>query len=239
MRKMHAMSSMTTIGILLTVPLLLASCAGPATTASWGHALIKERALGSEKRLSLCGFRLVNAGNGTAHIATLDKMGSVTRITNYTMHTDYPDQLATGFIESYEHDLKGAGAFQYLPMPVPKHLVPTGAKSVSTEPMGPVDKALSDNHLDACVEAVSVLKPDFGWIMKVAVATTWVVTGQSGWKLTIETYAISKEAHGKEPHMDDPKLRPVFLELANESVKQFLAEFANQGMLPTVSTTAP
>jgi hypothetical protein len=102
-----------------------------------------------------------------------------------------------------------------------------------------MDAVARGNGLHACLKATSSLLVAVGWHKKVKVATTWEMTGRSGWKMTIETEAISQESQGMFPDTADPKLKPVFLELAHESVQMFLAQLAERGILPAATTAAP
>ena len=65
------------------------------------------------------------------------------------------------------------------------------------------------------------------------VSTQWEIREQSGWRLKIKTSAISREGQGKFPDPGSPAMKPVFLELAQESVHQFLARLSDQGILVT------
>lgn len=96
----------------------------------------------------------------------------------------------------------------------------------------PMQAVVNGNGLHACVAAKSSLLVLVGWNKKVSVSTVWELTGRSGWKMTIETEAISQESQGMFPDTADPKLRPVFVGLARESAAKFLASLAEQGMVP-------
>jgi hypothetical protein len=231
------------IGMLLAlVQPFLASCGGPSTTASWGSSLIAERALGSNRTLSLCRFDLVGAGDGTIwHSKSEEVGGYYTRTTTSATHTDYPNALATSFIQIYETSLRGAGAFTYVPTPSVAKVGPNGFGGVGSKREESVDVMVKESHLHACLMAFSVLEVKhvkFGWHKNVGVVTKWYLWGQSGWKLQIETDAVSADAQGVFPDPADPKLQPVFLELARNSVEQLLAKLAKEGMLPPVAPPA-
>jgi hypothetical protein len=78
------------------------------------------------------------------------------------------------------------------------------------------------NGLFACVSAGSFWGVRPGWNKKVVIRTTWVVVGAGGCKAKIVTQTISKDTYGKFPDGSDPKLKPVYLELAKEDARQFL-----------------
>ena len=217
-----------TIGALLSVPALLSSCMAHVEPRL-APEVLQERGLGPDRSLSLCGFDLLNAG-GSGTGALLGLAGAIYDANKAQKDAPYARELTADFNGIYEGALMGAGSFPYVPR----------AKltlSQDGKPM-PMDALAKGNGLHACLTAKSSLLVLVGWNKKVSVATTWELTGRSGWKMTIETEAISKEAQGMGPDTADPKLKPVFIELAQESVQMFLAQLANSGILPTATTSA-
>ena len=225
----HGNRSGLAIGMLLSVPVFLTSCMAHVETRL-APEVLQERALGPDRSLSLCEFNLLNAaGSNTA--AVLGIAGAIYDANKAQKDAPYARELTADFNGIYEGALMGAGSFPY----VPKAKL---APSQDGKPM-PMDALAKDNGLHACLTAKSSLLVLVGWNKKVAVGTTWELTGRSGWKMTIETEADSQETYGLGPDTADPKLKPVFIQLAHESVQKFLAELATSGILPTATIAAP
>jgi hypothetical protein len=129
----------------------------------------------------------------------------------------YRLQLRKDFQGIYEDALKEVPSFQYTSNE--KLTVKKDGKQLS------LPEAVKENQLCACVRAVAVLGSHSGFKKKVYVKTIWEILGSSGCKLKIDTEATSKEAYGVFPYPLDPKLKPVFLELAGETAQQFSAKF--------------
>lgn len=217
------------IGTLLLFPVLLTSCMAHVEPLL-APEVLQERVLGPGRSLSLCEFDLLNAaGSGTA--AILGLAGAIYDAAKAQKDTPYATELTADFSRIYEETLMGAGSFPYL-------LRAKLAPSPDGKPM-PMDAAARGNGLHTCLKATSSLLVAVGWHKKVKIATTWEMTGRSGWKMTIETEAISQESQGMFPDTADPKLKPVFLGLAHESVQMFLAQLAERGILPAATTAAP
>lgn len=227
MRSMGNMSGLR-IGMLSLIPLLLIACAHsePRLTPE----VLQERMLRPDRPLSLCEFNLLNAaGSGTS--AFLGLAGAIYDASKAQQDAPYATALAAEFSGIYEGAMTGAGAFPYVPR---AKLAP----SPDGKPMS-LQAVVNGNGLHACVAAKSSLLVLVGWNKKVSVSTVWELTGRSGWKMTIETEAISKEAQGTFPDTADPKLRPVFVELARESAAMFLASLAERGMVSAGPPAAP
>ena len=217
------------IGTLLSASVLLTSCMAHVEPRL-SPEVLQERALGPDRSLSLCEFDLLNAGgSGTAPLLGL--AGAIYDANKAQKDAPYAVELAAGFSGVYEGALMGAGSFPYVLRAKLAH--PQYGKSM------PMDALAKGNGLHVCLKARSSLLVLVGWNKKVSVATTWELTGRSGWKMTIETEAISREPQGMGPDTADPKLKPVFLELAQESVRMFLDQLADSGILPTAITAAP
>lgn len=224
MTRERTMTNGLTIGTLLMVHLFLASCASTMSPIARHEVSPQMRALGPDRTLSLCEFGLRGAaGSNTAWFFGIP--GAIYDAAKMQKDRPYSIELRAEFIRIYEDALRGTGAFPYLPMDKLVYLQ-------NGKPM-PIDIMAKENDLHACLTARSDLLVKIGWNKKVEVATTWKITGQSGWKLKIETNAISKNGQGKFPDTADPKMKPVFLELAQENANQFLAKLAEQGMLLT------
>jgi hypothetical protein len=213
-------------GLLLTVPLLLASCGRAAINVP-----IQERVLGPDRTLSLCDFKLLGLQSNVG--AVFGVVGSIYDWQKAQEDRPYAARLTGDFVKVYEQALSGAGSFPYTPT----------AKLVRPQAPGNVpvsmDVLAHANRLHACVSATSTVGVLIGFNKKVQVTTQWELTGQSGWKIKIETHAKSKKGQGTFPDTADPKLGPVFLDLAEENADQFLAELAKQGMLPASGGSSP
>jgi hypothetical protein len=209
--------------MLLMLQLSLVSCAHSGTQVASHEIPQPTHALGPGRTLSLCEFGLRGAagGNTTVFFGIIGAFND-----EYKRQKDMPYayELREEFIRVYEDTLKSVGIFPYLPM---QKLAPLqNGKAL------PLDIMAKENDLHACLAARSDLMIKVGWSKKVEVWTAWEITGQPGWKLTIETSAVSKEGQGLSPNPADPKMKPVFLQLARESVSQFLEKLAAQDMLP-------
>jgi len=220
----HSNKSRLVIGALVSV----------LQTACMAHVqprlapeVLQERVLGPDRSLSLCEFNLLNAG-GSGTAAVLGLAGAIYDANKAQNDAPYASQLTADFNGIYEGALMGTGSFSYVPRA--KLALPQDGK-----PM-PMDALAKSNGLHACLTAKSSLLVLVGWDKKVSVATTWELTGRSGWKMTFETEAISKETHGMGPDTADPKLKPVFIELAQESAQMFLTQLAGTGILPTTTS---
>jgi hypothetical protein len=156
---------------------------------------------GSGKRLCLCSFSL----DGTA-----STVASAIPVPESVLTTLKIAQ------QSYETILKEATAFLYM----------SNDKIIVTQDNGrplSLADATVKNGLFACVSAGSFWGVQPGWNKKVVIRTTWVVVGPGGCKAKIVTTVVSKETYGKFPNVaSDPKLVPVYLELAKVDARQFL-----------------
>lgn len=222
----HSNKGGLAIGTLLSASVLLTSCMAHVEPRL-SPLVLQERALGPDRSLSLCEFDLLNAG-GSGTAALLGLAGAIYDANKAQKDAPYAVELAAGFSGIYEGALMGAGSFPYVLRAKLAH--PQYGKSM------PMDALAKGNGLHACLKARSSLLVLVGWNKKVSVATTWELTGRSGWKMTIETEAISREPHGIGPDTADPKLKPVFLELAQESVHMFLDQLADSGILPAATS---
>jgi hypothetical protein len=88
-----------------------------------------------------------------------------------------------------------------------------------------VEEIIKDNNLFACVTAKSVLAYTGILGKKLELFTTWEITGLPGWKLELETDAVSLTTYGFQPNRGNPEYKPVWLELAKESAQQFKQKF--------------
>jgi len=172
------------------------------------------RNLTPESRLSLCKYELI-AGSNTA--ALFGIIGAVADEIKNSRDRPYYQDLCMELNRICEDTLKLSKTFEYVP-----------AETLTTlqdgKPM-PIEMIAKNNNLYACVSAKSTLGIAFGWNKEIVLRTWWEITGPSGWKLEIETEAVSKETYGTFPDVGDPSLRPVWLGLAKESVKQFQEKF--------------
>jgi ankyrin repeat protein len=175
--------------------------------------------LGSEKKLSLCAFRfpIADAAGILPAPGLLGAISTAMDVAAANATAPYRVQLRTDFQRIYEDALKGVPSFQYTSNE--KLTVKKDGKQLS------LSDAVKENQLCACVRAETFLSSHSGFKKKVFVKTRWEILGSSGCKLRIDTEATSKEAYGVMPYPLDPKLKPVFLELARETAEQFSAKF--------------
>jgi hypothetical protein len=192
---------------LLLLPVVLS--AGLA----WGGAddVQALRELGPDKKVGICDFRLRGAARGGIPPAFLGIWGALKKDPKAT---PYSEELGAGFMKIYEDVLAKAGAFQLSPS--------EALATAATEKPQTLSDAAKENGLFACVKAESLLGVALGWKKKVNVTTEWELIGPSGWEIKIKTKATSNETQGMSPDTADPNLKPVFLQLARDSVHQFL-----------------
>ena len=171
------------------------------------------RDLGPGKKLCICGFHLRGAARGEIPPAFLGVWGARKKEPNAT---PYSEELSADFLRVYEQVLVKAGAFELSPS--------DGLRAGKGQEARALDAAARDNGLFACVSADSVLGVAMGWQKRVNVITEWLLTGPSGWEIRIKTKAASEQAQGMFPDTTDPALKPVFLQLARESARQFLEQ---------------
>jgi len=120
--------------------------------------------------------------------------------------------LETDVERLYEETLKALGSVKY------------GDKDELTLAKG---KAIQANHLCACVSAHAMLGVRVGFQKKVFIKTRWEIQGPSGCKVKMDTEVTSDETYGTFPNPADPKLKPVFLELARQTADEFSGRLAS------------
>jgi formylglycine-generating enzyme required for sulfatase activity len=207
----------------LSFMLLLASVVGGS---AWGKTddTTVLRDLGPGKKISICDFRLRGAAGGGIPPAFLGLGGAAVK----DKTSAYSQELSAEFLHIYEEALSQARAFQLSPC---EGLV--CAKNGNPLTLG---EAARENGLFACVKVESILGVGLGFKKKVNVKTTWQITGPSGWMLEIETEAKPEDTQGTFPDTTDPRLKPVFLQLARESARQFLDKLGS--MMKTAGSQA-
>lgn len=172
------------------------------------------RNLTPESKLSLCKYELI-AGSNTAALFGL--IGAVADEIKNSHDRPYYQDLCMELNRISEDTLKLGTSFKYCPS--------EELTVLCDGELMPIDMIAKANNLFACVSAKSTLGIAFGWNKEIVLRTWWEITGPSGWKLEIETEAVSKDTYGTFPDVGDPGLRPVWLDLAKESVKQFQEKF--------------
>ncbi len=175
------------------------------------------RDLGPDKKICLCAFRLQGAdAEKNNRVGWFGLVGMA--INARREDSPYSQELAKEFQGIFEQALRGTGAFQ---LSAPQGLVgERDGKPLTTS------EVAQENGLFACLTAESALGVGIGFKKKVKVATTWQLTGPSGWQLEIETEATPEQAQSTFPNPGDPKFKPVLLQLARDSARQFLEQFS-------------
>lgn len=200
---------MTRSGVSLTALLVV--------TAPWSGGQDDKqvlRDLGPDKTLSVCAFNLSGANSRKNMAKTLGGwlIGGV--IAHGIDATPYSQKLTEDFRGTFESALAATGAFQLVSA---EHLM----DAQNGKPL-PLDDAAKANALFACVSAESKLSVAAGFRKRVKVVTRWELVGPSGWKIPVSTDVTSEETTGTFVNTADPTLRPVFVGLARDSVRQFL-----------------
>lgn len=194
--------------IIVIFPLLIVGC---SSSKQFVGVL---RNLTPESKISMCKYELIGGSNTSGLFGLL---GTITDQIKNNSDRPYYEQLYMELIRIYVDTLKLSSAFQYCP--AEKLITLQDGKPLS------IDMIAKENNLFACVSAKSGLSVATGWNKKIVLTTWWEITGPSGWKLEIETEAVSKETHGVFPDVGDPSLKPVWIDLAKESSKQFQEKF--------------
>jgi len=169
------------------------------------------RDAGAEKKLCLCMFHL----SGTSKRGNVGGfIGGVAGGAIAGSTGSYYEEISTEVQKAYATALAESGMFQQ----------PGGDKPIAMEngKALPLSDAAAKNHLTACVSAKTYWAARMGWNKRAAVATKWEVVGAGKCKFKLSTTASSEETHGVFPNGADPELKPVYLALAKDDVKQFL-----------------
>jgi len=172
------------------------------------------RNLTPESKISMCRYELIG---GTDSRGFFGLLGTLTEQIKNNSDRPYYQQLCLEVYRIYVDTLKLSNAYRYSPAEELKTLQ-------DGKPMS-IEMVAKENNLFACVSAKSGLSVAQGWNKNLVLTTSWEITGPSGWKLKIETEAVSKETHGVFPDVGDPSLKPVWIDMAKVSVKQFQDKF--------------
>jgi len=169
------------------------------------------RDAGAEKKLCLCTFHV----SGTSKRGNIGGfVGGIAGGAIASSTGSYYDSIRAEVQKVYETALAESGVFQQ----------PGDGKLIAME--NGKDVSLADaatkNKLKACVSAKTYWAARMGWNKRAAVATKWEVVGAGKCKFKVSTTASSDETHGMFPNGADPALKPVYLALAKDDVKQFL-----------------
>lgn len=182
-----------------------------ASAMAAGRPPDMEGAPATEKKLCLCAFEL----SGTSKAGNIGGFiggavgGAVGGASNAG---SYYQELSGEMQQIFEAGLARSTFFQYINR---KELVaPTDGKNLAG--------TINGNRLYGCLRAKSFCAAKAGFAKRVVLATHWELVGAGGRKLKIDTSAVSSDTYGKFPNGADPKLKPVFLELARQSVNQFI-----------------
>ncbi|NQU06595.1 MAG: hypothetical protein HQ568_10915 [Calditrichaeota bacterium] len=230
MIRKQKIKSVLSIGILLIVQLFLMSC---TATMSQKGFIPRMHALGPDSTLSISRFDIkgppknkmapgLGAGAGLAG-AVVGTVIDVTKEVIDKAGKPYFEQLKDEIIGLYEETLIGSGSFSYVPKE--KLVLRKDGKPMYT------DGIIEENDLNACITVTSSMGACFGMKKKVRVSSLWKIEGRGGWMVKIGTDAISNETYGVFPGPSDPKLKPIFLKLAQENVYQFLVKLDEMGIL--------
>jgi hypothetical protein len=167
------------------------------------------------KKMGLCDFKLL-AGSGTAAVGGL--AGAIYDADKNAKDAPYYGRLNAELKNISENILKGSEFFQYIPS---EKLL----NSQSDKPI-PMDISAKNNDIFACFSAKESLGVAVGWQKKVCMTTVWEITTAAGYKVKIKSYSVSEDKQGMFPDVGDPKLEPVWLELAKENANQFLEKLS-------------
>lgn len=225
---------------LLLLPIVLSTSLGWAGSA--GDAVLRD--LGPDKSLGVAMIRLQGANSYENQLAGARAVGiivgSVIVSTNATTDvaiplpkpgdvpsastredTDlivasarYSQEMANEFLSIFEGALGNTGAFQVRPS---SQLI--GMKNGAPLTMAEFAR---ENGLFASVNADAAITVALGWKKKLNMKTEWLITTPLGAEIEISTKVSSREAQGMFPDSGDPKLKPVLLQMARDTARQFL-----------------
>lgn len=205
--------------VLFLVLFVFSSCASRVANIQTMKAF---RDLCPEKKLGICSFVLIGAdADKNAMVQWFGLIGAAIAAAQANEHTPYSQELTKEFHDIYEEALGKSGFFQL-----------SSSENLlflqDGKPLNLNDMA-KKNNLYACVKAASFMgvRPGFG--KHVQVSTLWEITRSSGEKIEFRSEAISEEAAGVFVDPTDPKLKPVFLELARQNAQQFLTALGEGG----------
>ncbi len=179
------------------------------------------RDLRSESRLCLCDFELREEHQLRTYSGTTNLLGAMSDAAANNAKTDaeqYYTILRVDMTRIFEDSLRLSNGFQYVP--AGKLIAVKNDKSM------PIDTIVKDNNLFACISARAGL--GFASLLKrnLAIVTEWNIIGLSGRTMEIETEVRSKDTYGLMTNLQDPDLRPVWLDLARESASQLNTKLA-------------
>jgi hypothetical protein len=196
--------------VLFLIQFLFLPCAGIAT-----EDMKAFRDLCPEKKVGICSFELIGAdADKNARVQWFSFIGAAVNAALADQHSPYSQELTREFHQIYEEALGKSGFFQLSPA---KNLIfLQDGKPLS------VNDIANKNNLYSCVKAVSFMGIRIGFNKRVQVSTKWELTKPTGEKVEFTSEAISEDAHGVFVDPTDPKLKPVFLELARQNAQQFL-----------------
>ncbi|MEW6366569.1 MAG: SUMF1/EgtB/PvdO family nonheme iron enzyme [Acidobacteriota bacterium] len=185
------------------------------------------RDLGPDKKVGLCAFGLKGADAGKNEMVFwLGLMGRA--INSSRADSPYSQQLSEEVVAIFRSILGESGAFQ---IPAPESLRESKDKESAT-----LAADAGENDLYACMEIEARLGVAVGFKKRVKMETRWRIVSPSGLETEVWTEVASEDAQSMFPDTADPKLKPVFLQLARASAVQYLEELS--GMMREAGSTA-
>jgi hypothetical protein len=150
---------------------------------------------GTDRKLSLCAFRFSGARNPSPSIPFVGLTGIIIDALDAKTVSPYSQEIGKEFQRIYEEALGAIDAFHYTG--IDKLTVTKEGKKLS------LSEAITENQLCACVRISTGMGIKVGFKKKVFITTKWEILGASGCKLKIETEAVSKEAQGTFPEINE------------------------------------
>jgi hypothetical protein len=198
--------------IILALPLFIIGC------SSSKQAVGVLRDLGPNGELSLCNSELSWGSNTLLTAGLFGSAAAVLEDGKNQRDRPYYEVLCKDINKIFEDSLAASRTFKY-----------SFFTTLATQKDGKqnsVKEIIKDNRLFACITTKSTLAYTGIAGKNLELFTVWEVTGPSGWKLEIETDAVTTETFGFVPDRGNPEYKPVWLELARESTRQFKNNFA-------------
>lgn len=221
------------------------------------------RELGPDKKIAVCAFELYNpdvdpeTGSG---VWVSYRDGDITSISD---DSPYQEEVAREMLQIFERAFAATGAFELVPSDrlastrrsqelerekvkiLERSITGTGVLNLDASDrlaIATSSRALTipeltrENGLFACVHAQSYVAAGFGWKKKVKLITKWHLIGASGWQVDLDTDCASEERQGVWFNLNERRLKPVFLQLAQHSAQELLRQLAER--MRTAGSTA-
>jgi hypothetical protein len=177
--------------------------------------------MNSESKLCLCECRLLQEHLMRSYGGSAGLLGNMAAAGSNSAKEGaevYFVKLRKDMTHIFEDSLNQSRDYQYYPA---EKLAGAGDEKSES-----IETTAKNNGLYACVKAKAGL--GYTGLMcgkKLKLVVWWEIIGPAGWTLKLETDAYTTDTYGFMPVRENPELRPVWLELASQSVSQFKIKF--------------